>query len=395
MPSVNPDILVWARKTAGLSEEEAAERLGIQDARGVLAVDRLRELEKGKVEPSRPTLIKMMKAYRRPLLLFYMSAPPRKGNRGQDFRKLPPDYSASDEALVDALIRNILARQGMLRAAIEDEEEVKEVTFVGSARMADGIKKNVELLKRIVQMDHKEFYAQSNPDKAFALLRSKVESAGVFVLLIGNLGSHHTAIKLEIFRGFALADRLVPFIILNDHDSHAAWSFTLIHELTHILLGQSGISGSRTEQEQEKFCNDVASEFLLPIDVISELRVNNSTPIESAQEQITQFATRRNLSSSMVAYKLFQNSSVDGVRWKQLSEFFRESWLKAQDVKHGYAKEKETGPSYYLVRRHRIGTKLLKVVNRILASGAITTTKAGQVLGVRAKNVQNLMGTKF
>lgn len=395
MPSVNPDILVWARKTAGLSEEEAAERLGIQDARGVLAVDRLRELEKGKVEPSRPTLIKMMKAYRRPLLLFYMSAPPRKGNRGQDFRKLPPDYSASDEALVDALIRNILARQGMLRAAIEDEEEVKEVTFVGSARMADGIKKIVELLKRIVQMDHKEFYAQSNPDKAFALLRSKVESAGVFVLLIGNLGSHHTAIKLEIFRGFALADRLVPFIILNDHDSHAAWSFTLIHELTHILLGQSGISGSRTEQEQEKFCNDVASEFLLPIDVISELRVNNSTPIESAQEQITQFAIRRNLSSSMVAYKLFQNSSVDGVRWKQLSEFFRESWLKAQDVKHGYAKEKETGPSYYLVRRHRIGTKLLKVVNRILASGAITTTKAGQVLGVRAKNVQNLMGTLF
>lgn len=394
MPIVNPEILVWARKTAGLSEEEAAERLGIQDARGVLAVDRLRQLEKGKVEPSRPTLIKMMKVYRRPLLLFYMSEPPRKGNRGQDFRKLPSDYSASDEALVDALIRNILARQGMLRAAMEDEEEVKEVSFVGSARMADGIRNVVELLKRIVQMDHREFYAQSNPDKAFALLRSKVESAGVFVLLVGNLGSHHTAIELEIFRGFALADRLVPFIILNDHDSHAAWSFTLIHELTHILLGQSGISGSRTEQEQEKFCNDVASEFLLPMDEISELRVNNSTPIESTQEQITQFATRRNLSSSMVAYKLFQYGSIDGVHWKQLSDFFRERWLKAQDAKHGYAKEKESGPSYYLVRRHRVGIKLLKVVNRMLASGVLTTTKAGQVLGVRAKNVQSLMGTK-
>lgn len=395
MPSVNPDILVWARKTAGLSEEEAAERLGIQDARGVLAVDRLRELERGKNEPSRPMLIKMTKVYRRPLLLFYMSAPPRKGNRGQDFRKLPSDYSASDEALIDALIRNILARQGMLRAAIEDEEEVEEIEFVGSARMADGVKNIVDLLKRIVQIDHKEFYAQSTPDKAFALLRSKVESAGVFVLLVGNLGSHHTAIELEIFRGFALADRFVPFIILNDHDNHAAWSFTLIHELTHILLGQSGISGNRTEQEQEKFCNDVASEFLLPMNEISELRVNSSIPIESAQEQITQFAARRNLSSSMVAYKLFRNGSIDGARWKQLSEFFRESWLKAQDAKHGYAKEKEAGPSYYLVRRHRVGTKLLKVVNRMLTSGIITTTKAGQVLGVRAKNVQQLMGTKF
>ncbi|MBK8822349.1 MAG: hypothetical protein IPN58_06970 [Anaerolineales bacterium] len=104
----------------------------------------------------------------------------------------------------------------------------------------------------MLQIDAKDFYAQPNPDKAFALLRSRIETAGVFVLLIGSLGSHHTAIELEIFRGFALADEFVSFIILNDHYSHAAWSFTLLHELTHILLGQSGISGNRAEQEQEK-----------------------------------------------------------------------------------------------------------------------------------------------
>jgi cytoskeletal protein RodZ len=31
MPSVNPEILSWARETAGLSLEEAAEKLGIHD----------------------------------------------------------------------------------------------------------------------------------------------------------------------------------------------------------------------------------------------------------------------------------------------------------------------------------------------------------------------------
>lgn len=393
MPSINPEILIWARKTAGLTEEEATERLGIQDARGILAIDRLRELENGKTELSRPMLLKMTKVYRRSLLLFYMSAPPRKGNRGQDFRTLPPDYSASDDALVDALIRSVLVRQGVLRAAMEDDEEdIEKIQFVGSVKIGDGVAKVLALLKRVLQIDHKDFYAQSNSDKAFAFLRSRVEQAGVFVLLIGSLGSHHTAIELELFRGFALADEFVPFIILNDHDSHAAWSFTLIHELTHILLGQSGISGSQTEQEYEKFCNKVAGEFLLPTEEIFQLEISNSTPLEAAQEQITQFAKKRNLSSSMVAYKLFQEGVISGAFWKQLSDFFRERWLQARDNKQRYSKEKESGPSYYLVRRHRVGSNLIKLVNRMLSSGMITTTKAGQVLGVRAKNVHHLMG---
>ena len=41
MPSVNPEILSCARETAGLSLEEAAEKLGIHDSHGVNAAQRL------------------------------------------------------------------------------------------------------------------------------------------------------------------------------------------------------------------------------------------------------------------------------------------------------------------------------------------------------------------
>jgi len=37
---------------------------------------------------------------------------------------------------------------------------------------------------------------------------------GIFVLLIGDLGSYHTAFDLEVFRGFALSDDIAPFIII-------------------------------------------------------------------------------------------------------------------------------------------------------------------------------------
>ena len=96
MPKVNPDIIRWARETAGLTLEEASKKLGINQARGVSAVDRLAALESGNDDPTRPLLTRMAKQYRRPLLTFYMSAPPLKGDRGQDFRTLPEDYSVQE-----------------------------------------------------------------------------------------------------------------------------------------------------------------------------------------------------------------------------------------------------------------------------------------------------------
>jgi Zn-dependent peptidase ImmA (M78 family)/transcriptional regulator with XRE-family HTH domain len=391
MPTVNPEILLWARRTAGLTPEQAAKSLGLSDARGVSPTERLRQLEIGEAGPSRPLLLKMAKTYHRPLVVFYMSKPPRKGSRGQDFRTLPADYSATDDALIDALIRNLIARQSMIKALLEDEEDTKVLEFVGSARTRDGVSHLVRAIEKVVGIDYQAFYRQPSTDRAFALLRAKVEAIGVFVLLAGDLGSSHTKISLEIFRGFALSDNIVPFVVINDHDSHAAWSFTLLHELTHIWLGQTGISGSRADKGEEVFCNEVASEFLLPEGEVAALQVNKETPLEETEELITQFAKARNLSSSMVAYKLYRRGAIEASTWWALSEFFRERWLHGREERNAAAQEQEGGPSYYQVRRHRIGLNLIRLIDRMMANGTLTTSKAGRLLGVKPKNVRHLI----
>jgi Zn-dependent peptidase ImmA (M78 family) len=87
-------------------------------------------------------------------------------------------------------------------------------------------------------------------------------------LLAGNLGSHHSAIPVSAFRGFAIADPIAPFIVINDGDAKAAWSFTLLHELVHLWLGATGVSGGVPEMQIERFCNEVAGAFLLsPVDL--------------------------------------------------------------------------------------------------------------------------------
>ena len=393
MPKVNPEILIWARETAGLTPEEAVERLRIREARGVPAIDRLTALEVGEDAPTRTTLVKMAKQYRRPLLAFYLSAAPRKGDRGQDFRTLPEEYSTAEDALLDALIRDVRARQSMVRAVLEDEDEAEALPFVGSLKMSDGVSRVLASIRGTLGFEIAEFHSKSSPDDAFALLRAGAEAQGIFVLLMGNLGSHHSTIDVETFRGLALADDVAPFIVINDQDAKSAWSFTLLHELVHLWLGESGVSGAIAETAIERFCNDVASGFLVSEGELGHLRMDDAPGFEAVQDRISAFARDRNLSQTMVAYRLYRADVIDQTTWRRLSVVFREHWLQARATRRQRARDREGGPSYYTVRRHRVGKALIDLVRRMTEGGALTTSKAGKVLGVKSKNVQALIAS--
>lgn len=132
MSAIQPKILTWARQTAGLSLADAARALGLTGARGRTGAQRIEAMELGEDEPSRTMLLKMAKAYRRPLLVFYLAEPPRTGDRGQDFRTLPGHEKFNPE--LDALVRDIKARQGLIRSILEDDN-AGPLDFVNSATM--------------------------------------------------------------------------------------------------------------------------------------------------------------------------------------------------------------------------------------------------------------------
>lgn len=391
MPKVNHEILKWARMTARLTEEDAAKKLDMKDTKGASAIEKLAALESGEVSPTRPTLVKMAKHYRRPLLTFYLSEVPRIGNRGQDYRTLPETVEITQEALVDVVIRDIRTRQSLVRSVLEDEDEAVNLPFINSLNMSDGVSAAIASLKKHLKWDVDEYRNHPNIEKAFAFLRGKAEEAGVFVLLIDNLGSHHTTIDTEAFRGFALADDVAPFIAINANDSKGAWCFTLVHELVHLWLGATGVSGSYGDQEIEKFCNDVSSDFLVPISEIRELLINNRTDFQEAKNIIMQFAQSCKVSNTMVAYKLYRADFITFKKFLEYKVSFKEDWLKFKKQERQKAKENNVKGLYYPTKRQRIGAALINLVGRMMYEGAITTTKAGKVLGVRAQNVQGVL----
>src|SRR5258708_28805147 len=332
MPAVNPKILIWAREAAGFTLSQGAAAIGLKDGKSRTAIDKLASLESGVSAPSRPQVLKMAQKYRRPLLTFYLDEPPKRGDRGEDFRSVP-DRQAAPEARVDALVRDIRARQATVRDFILEDETHRKLAFIGSAKMADGTESVLNSIRSTLQLSVDAYRDQQSPEKAFAHLRYKAESAGIFVLLIGNLGSHHTNISVEAFRGFALADDVAPFVVINDQDAPTAWSFTLIHEIAHLWLGKTGVSGRSHDMQIEKFCNDVAAGFLLPNDELPKVGVTVADTEQIAISKIDQFATDRHLSRSMVAYSLLRAGMMTEGTWKTITVWFLAQWKKSRDAK--------------------------------------------------------------
>lgn len=386
MPAVNNEILIWARNEAKLSEGEAAKKLDIKKTKELSSVERLRKYEDGSESPSRSLLIRMSEVYKRSLLAFYLLKKPRKGNRGEDYRTSSEIELVKNDSKVDVLVREIWVRQSILKSVMEDDE-YNPLDFVKSILLNQDKYKVVSQIFEILKFDLNKFYKSSKPEKAFSYLRGLCEDVGVFVVLMGNLGSHHTKIDSKVFRGFALSDNICPFVVINDNDHKAAYSFTLLHEFVHILLGRTGISGKSVDKDVEKYCNSIAGQVLLPDEVLSQLLINKNDSVDRIAEDVGNFAGDHNLSASMVAYRLYLNRRIDRFLWSKLSNVYYQGWLEGKIRK---SQEKNKKIPYYNVKRNKLGSSLINVVQGMMQSGALTRMKASKVLNVNANNIQKL-----
>ena len=392
MPKIKPEIIKWARENANLSIEEAAQKLMITDGEITSAAEKLDAYEKGNKEPSRSMLLRMSKQYRQPLLTFYLDQPPVIGDRGEDFRTIPEQFfEETENAHIDVLIRDIKARQSTIRETLIDEDEEIRLDFIGKHTINNYVDTIVETIHKTLDLRLDDYRAQSSYKESFKILRQKAEAAGIFVLLKGNLGSYHSNIAVAAFRGFALSDDVAPFIVINDNDIESAWSFTLLHEMTHLVLGQTGISGASAEMQVEKFCNNIASEFLLPATEFNSFKLS-SLDFDILIKEISDYAFSKKVSSSHIAYRLHLRGDIGKQVWESLSEFYRKKWLESRLKIKEQNKEKDGAPSYYVVKRYKLGT-LVELVKRLTYAGALTTTKAGMLLDTKPLKVHRLFQT--
>ena len=77
--SITPEVLKWARKTAKISEMDAAAKVSVK-------VEKINEWENGESLPTVNQAIKLAKSYQRPFAMLFLPEPPLDFQPLQDFR---------------------------------------------------------------------------------------------------------------------------------------------------------------------------------------------------------------------------------------------------------------------------------------------------------------------
>lgn len=168
------------------------------------------------------------------------------------------------------LLSDVLFKRDWFRDFIRDHSG-RELDFIGRFGAGDSTRTIAADMRSVL-------YGEDGPPKTgsweehLRMLNDKAESAGIWVMRNGIVGSNtHRPLSVSQFRGFAIADRVVPLIFINGKDAKAAQIFTFAHELAHLWLGESGVSNVQlgdadygVHQKIERKCNEIAAEFLIP-----------------------------------------------------------------------------------------------------------------------------------
>jgi Zn-dependent peptidase ImmA (M78 family) len=253
---VVPEVLKWARLTAGMTVKEVAAKI-----RKNMSPSIVEEWENGTASPTYAQLEKLaLKIYKRPIALFFFPVPPDEPTIEREFRHSPRQEIESLSPKARIMIRRARAYQLSMRELFGDRSPIPlqvwksiELSLEKAAEsQADIVRQNLILPKRV-----------SDQREMLNAWRSSIEKAGIFVFR-GPLGDRDIS-------GFCLYDESFPIILLNSSNAKARQIFTLLHELAHLLLRRNGICRVSDENPEivtnntaETFCDRLAAEMLLP-----------------------------------------------------------------------------------------------------------------------------------
>lgn len=123
----------------------------------------------------------------------------------------------------------------------------------------------------------------------FQQWRESVERKGVFVFMTSKYRGW-SYIDKKFFRGLARNHSTLPIIIINNSDAKKAYSFTLLHELAHLIRNEDAIDGwSKSDKEVERWCDRLAATVLMPKEQFQSETPNNINHLKAVKKLANSF----------------------------------------------------------------------------------------------------------
>lgn len=331
-------------------------------------------------------LTKAARVYGRPLAVFFLEDIPRDFAVITDFRKLSGDQSREVYSYeLTLLIRDIQACQEWA-AEVLQELGYPRLKFVGSADLNTPTSRVAEQIRKTLGVSVDEQLSWDSLNTALNKWMERVESARVFVALTSARGK----VLVRDARGFAIVDAYAPFIFLNSKDSLGGRIFTLAHELAHVWIGASGVSGfdllgddQGDAERTESFCNQVASQVVFPESAYSKL-VPHRLSQSSLDEDIARLARTLSISRDVVARRFLDKGLINKRQYAQLHDQYVREWTQA-------GASPRSGGDYYVNHVRSMSKGFVRLVGDAYSRERITGSEAAGLLRAKLNNFGRLM----
>lgn len=365
---INPDIISWAIKRSGLNMSDISKKLSIKE-------EKLAEIEQGKASIAFGKAKQFANITDIPFGFLFLNEVPKEDKLAlPDLRTIDSEELSEPSQTLKGIIRLNQERVEWYRAYLS-ELGVEENAYVGSLSKVN-INEMVSFLNEKLNVnktkDAQDYYRK---------LVKSIEALGIMVIQDSNLGHYTKPLNIEEFRGFAIADDVAPLIFINTADSLNAQLFTLIHELAHILKGESGVSDNSVSSVDptEQFCNAVAGEFLVPKEEFAKQW--NSLDENSLDIAFETLAKSFHVSRHVIARRAFTLSYINKKQYENYIHKIREEYLASR-------KKSDSGPSYYVVKNSKLSSQLSQAVISQSFSGKMLYRDAGYILGMNPSKLE-------
>lgn len=364
---INPAALTWARDVGHVAVEDLARALNVKPGR-------VTEFEVGEALPTFRQLTLMATKLDRPLGFFF-APPPREPDvpdttdfRGRNHEEIPAD-------LVKEIRRAEQHRMAMLDLGGRPERRIRlgAITWGNLAARAANLRHQFGLTDVFVP-------PESSNNQVFSFWRGLVEGHGILVF-------QTTKISLDAFRGLSVYHEDLPLVVVNGGDSPAGRTFTLFHELAHLINRTSGLCALRDTVTEETIANNFAASFLMPEPAVRAQISYSNDPLAVADHLARHFKVSV-LAAAVRLRRLnvIADEDLDAVRASS-----DQQWQRVQ-------KTQKNRPNFvppWRLRYRDLGPNYIGTVARALKEGKVDVVDATYLFNARLPMVEQILNEYY
>ena len=314
---LNPEVLKQCRIQIGLQN--------IEDAIKATKVPSLEKIEAGEKPPTLKQQEQIAEAYSVPSWVFFQSSLPPEYDFSK--REYHPEFRTLDDkpAKLDYKLNKVIHALSYYRRdliSIYKDEGINLAEF--SAPQNTDPRILAKDIKVWLGYEEEEFRKHQEKNSAIDYWKELIEDKGVLIFKTSPY-PHWSKIDREIMRGLAIYHTVFPMIVINGTDYFNAKLFTLMHELAHIIKHRTFLNHDYLSSE--KFCNQFASEILMPDEQVAPL-IKKLKSSSFALSEITSIVAKEyGVSQLAVATKMLIDQEINQEEYLSFERSLKEIYL--------------------------------------------------------------------